>query len=111
MLVVFVGILLCVLWCDKRPHNFPPGPIGLPLVGYYPFLGKLPFKTLMELGKKYGGIYSIKIGNANILVVNKWKSVKEVLINQSEVFAGRPVTYSFNEVRRRLGEFLIIIIG
>ncbi|GFQ73968.1 hypothetical protein TNCT_450211 [Trichonephila clavata] len=37
--------------------NFPPGPIGLPIVGYLPFLSENTHLDLIELGKKYGDIF------------------------------------------------------
>ncbi|GBL95312.1 hypothetical protein AVEN_37759-1 [Araneus ventricosus] len=33
-----------------------PGPIGLPLVGYLPFLGKEPHKTLWRMKGRYGNM-------------------------------------------------------
>lgn len=107
ILAVVVGLLISIFWYNKRPKNFPPGPMALPLVGYYPFLGKRACETLTDLGKKFGSIYSLKMGTRDILVLNDWRSVKEALLNQNEIFAGRPVTYTFDEVRARTGEFLI----
>lgn len=54
-----VIILVCIGYFSlKRKHTkLPPGPTGLPVFGYYPFLGKEPEKTLRELGKKYGNVF------------------------------------------------------
>lgn len=54
-----VVILVCIGYFSlKRKHRkLPPGPTGLPVFGYYPFLGKEPEKKLRELGKKYGNVF------------------------------------------------------
>lgn len=57
-LLLGVIILVCIGYLSlKRKHRkLPPGPTGLPVFGYYPFLGKEPEKTLKELGEKYGNV-------------------------------------------------------
>lgn len=50
-------VLLCSIvynWIKAR--HYPPGPIGLPLIGYVPFLGKFPSGTLWKLSEKYGDV-------------------------------------------------------
>ncbi|GBO07539.1 hypothetical protein AVEN_197566-1 [Araneus ventricosus] len=34
----------------------PPGPTGLPIVGYLPFLGKEPYKEFLKLRETYGNV-------------------------------------------------------
>ncbi|RWR99986.1 cytochrome P450 2J6-like protein [Dinothrombium tinctorium] len=43
-----------------RERRLPPGPWGLPIVGYLPFLGKKPFVKMKALAKKYGNVFSLK---------------------------------------------------
>ena len=39
-------------------RRLPRGPIGLPFVGYSPFLGEKPYKTFVKLGEKYGNVFT-----------------------------------------------------
>ncbi|GFW31967.1 cytochrome P450 2J6 [Trichonephila clavipes] len=59
----FLGAFALVLICSYvynwiRSRNYPPGPLGLPIVGYVPFLGEKPNLTLENLSKKYGDVFS-----------------------------------------------------
>jgi len=38
------------------------GPVGLPIVGYLPFLGHVPAQTIAKLSKKWGKIFSLQLG-------------------------------------------------
>ena len=45
--------------------------------------------------KKYGSVYSMKLGSYKFVVAEDADSVKEVLVKKSADFAGRPPFYSF----------------
>ncbi|CAL1272927.1 unnamed protein product [Larinioides sclopetarius] len=72
----------------KARSNFPPGPMGLPIVGYLPFLTEDLHLDFMKLGKKYGDIFSLKLGSQDIVVLHGADVIKEAL-NKSELL-GRP---------------------
>ena len=55
-LFVFLGYFIYI-FVKKPKFNLLPGPRGLPLLGYLPFLGKSPHQELSKLGEKYGGIF------------------------------------------------------
>ena len=50
------GVLLWIYWNRRKPTDMP-GPIGLPVIGYLPFLGSNPVVSLANLSKKYGDIF------------------------------------------------------
>lgn len=58
---ILFGIILFVsalyFFGRRRKGKLPPGPFGVPVLGYYPFLGKEPEKTLNKVGKKYGNVF------------------------------------------------------
>lgn len=69
-------------------NKLPPGPRGLPVVGYLPFLGKKAYESFLELGKKYGPIFSLNVGGRYAIVINDWPSIKEAL--STEEILARP---------------------
>ncbi|GFS55122.1 cytochrome P450 2F3, partial [Trichonephila inaurata madagascariensis] len=71
-----------IKWFEVRKKG-PPGPIGLPLVGYLPFLGKESHKTFWNLRKKYGNIVSVYLGQKYMVVLNDYNTAKEVLCHSA----------------------------
>ena len=45
--------------------------------------------------KKYGTVYSMKVGSFKLVVAEDADSVKEVLVKKSADYAGRPPFHSF----------------
>nr|XP_015925057.2 uncharacterized protein LOC107452943 [Parasteatoda tepidariorum] len=68
-------------YVEQRYVKLPPGPVGLPLVGYLPFLGDLPFKAFKELSLKYGNIFGLYMGRSYVVVLNNYESVKDAFSN------------------------------
>lgn len=96
MVVLLVIVFLIGYWYVTIPGGIPPGPLGLPLVGYLPFMGRDPHVILDRLAMKYGQIFSVYFGNQLVIVLNNYESVKEALIKQAEIFSGRPKNMTFN---------------
>ncbi|KAB1217068.1 Geraniol 8-hydroxylase [Morella rubra] len=90
---LFTFALFCFLWVAKQTRKtvppLPPGPRGLPLVGYLPFLGTEPHKKFEELAGIYGPIYKVWLGKKLCVVVNSPSLVKEVVRDQDTTFANR----------------------
>lgn len=81
--------LLFMIW--KRNYKLPPGPWGLPILGYYPFLSEKPYIDFSKLSQRYGDVISFRsVGGKLFVVLNGVKTIKDVLVNRSEEFHGRP---------------------
>ncbi len=98
MFSIPLAILLVSLSCTwlivnywRRNRDLPPGPWGLPIVGYYPFLTNQHFKDFGKLAERYGNVFSFKtVGGKLIIVLNGVETIKDVLVKRSEEFIGRP---------------------
>ncbi|KAL5537796.1 hypothetical protein UlMin_043104 [Ulmus minor] len=86
---------LTFLWLRRTAKNskeLPPGPRGLPLVGYLPFLGTDLHKELTKLATIYGPIYKFWLANKLCIVINSPSLVKEVVRDHDTIFSNREPT-------------------
>ncbi|XP_071733778.1 cytochrome P450 71AU50-like [Rutidosis leptorrhynchoides] len=81
-------------YTKKSKIPLPPGPYGLPIVGYLPFFGSNVHEIFTSLAHKYGPIYSLRLGTKLHVIVNSIEYVKIVVREQDQVFANRnsPIT-------------------
>ncbi|XP_040069281.2 cytochrome P450 2J6 isoform X1 [Ixodes scapularis] len=79
---------------QDRP--LPPGPTGVPVLGYLPFLGSSPQVTYKKLAAKYGPIVRVKLGSEDVVVLNDLDSIKEGL-NKDAVLA-RPTHFLLRSI-------------
>lgn len=73
----------------KRIPPLPPGPRGLPVVGYLPFLDTELHKQFTELAGVYGPIYKLWLGKKLCVVVSSNSAAKEVLRDQDAIVGNR----------------------
>ena len=69
--------------------SLPPGPLGLPFLGYLPFLGTNPHLKFHELSHSYGPIFTVMLGTKTYVVVSSPLLVKEVVRDHDAIFANR----------------------
>lgn len=63
--------------------------LGLPIVGYAPFLGNFPWKVMWKLREKYGGIMSLYMGKDLAIILQDYESIRAAFIGQEDTFLGR----------------------
>ncbi|XP_030948780.1 flavonoid 3'-monooxygenase-like [Quercus lobata] len=90
-LVSIFAVLFWFLWAAKKSRKppLPPGPRGLPLLGYLPFLGTNLHRKFEELAGLYGPIYKVWLGQKLCVVISSPSLVKEVVRDQDRIFANR----------------------
>ncbi|XP_069830120.1 cytochrome P450 2K6-like [Dendropsophus ebraccatus] len=108
---VLLSIIVCfflvtVLYKAKEdvPPNYPPGPKPLPIIGNILDLdAEKPHLSFKELAKKYGPVYSLKIGVQKMVVLCGYDTVREALVNHADEFADRPTMPVFLDIARGYG--------
>uniref|UniRef100_A0A8C9Z546 Uncharacterized protein n=1 Tax=Sander lucioperca TaxID=283035 RepID=A0A8C9Z546_SANLU len=79
----------------------PPGPRPLPLFGNLLQLDlKRPYKSLCELSKKHGSVFTVYFGTSKVVVLSGYKAVKEALVSYADEFGDRyisPIFYDTNQ--------------
>ncbi|KAL4933416.1 cytochrome P450 [Aspergillus undulatus] len=86
-------------WASLRPKNFPPGPKALPFLGNLNLIPPSKAFTLFhQWTKQYGPIIGLKFGPANVVILNHWRDVQELLEKRGNIYSSRPPTYIVNEL-------------
>ncbi|XP_066452214.1 cytochrome P450 2K6-like [Eleutherodactylus coqui] len=106
-----LSVILCLFaalffYGRKRrgKYNLPPGPRPLPIIGNLHILDlKKPYQTLHQLSKKYGPVYTIKLGVEEVVVLCGYDAVKDALVNHADEFSGRPKVPMFHEITKGHG--------
>lgn len=108
MLLVFIVVLMSVgaLQCGYRfcrqVRNLPPGPWGMPIIGYLLFMGTEKHTTLMALAKRFGSVYCASLGFQLTVVLSDHNMIRAAFGRKE--FTGRPDT-PFMKTLNGLGEW------
>lgn len=110
-LVAGVGaVVLQYLWDTLRRclrKDLPPGPFGVPLLGYLPFMPKDGHRGVEALRQKYGNIFGVHLGSRYVVFLCDFESVKEALSQDS--LLNRPEEFPFKVNEHSQG--LIVLNG
>lgn len=75
---------------SRRALRLPPGPRGVPVLGYLPFLTEMPHEHMAELAQKYGPVVHFRLGATPAIIIASPATMREVLSSQDQIFAARP---------------------
>uniref|UniRef100_A0A3Q2QMD0 Cytochrome P450 2K1 n=1 Tax=Fundulus heteroclitus TaxID=8078 RepID=A0A3Q2QMD0_FUNHE len=108
--VVGVVVLLMILYLvsvgssSSEPGKEPPGPKPLPLLGNLLQLDlQRPYKTLCQLSKKYGSVFTVYFGPKKVVVLSGYRTVKEALVRYADEFGEREVSPIFDDLNNGHG--------
>lgn len=88
-------LLLAILYYQLKNKDLPPGPIGVPILGYWPFLKDESIHLhLTELSKKYGDVYSLNCAGKLFIHLGSIKAIKEAHLTKADCFTERYSDYS-----------------
>ncbi|KAM7309247.1 cytochrome P450 2J4 [Ixodes scapularis] len=109
--VAGLGVLLVQYIWDQLKRNFkkglPPGPYGLPFVGYLPFMPKDGHRGVEALKDKYGTVFGVTLGSRYVVFLCDFGSIKEALSQDS--LLNRPEEFPFMVHKESQG--LIVLNG
>ncbi|PSR79232.1 hypothetical protein PHLCEN_2v7090 [Hermanssonia centrifuga] len=82
----------------KITKSLPPGPVGLPIFGCFPFLTNYPELTLDHWAKKFGPLYSMWLGDQLFVVVSDPQIVKDLVITNGAIFSSRKEMFMKSQI-------------
>ncbi|XP_030012452.1 cytochrome P450 2J2-like [Sphaeramia orbicularis] len=91
LLFIVVFILTADYIKNRRLTGFPPGPTALPIVGnIFTLDHKRTHESMTELAGRYGDVYSLRMGQRWVVVLNGFEAVTQALVTQGDSFSDRP---------------------
>lgn len=88
-------------------RGLPPGPYGLPVVGYLPYISKDAHRDMDRLKKEYGNVFGMFLGSRFVVCLCDYSTVKEAL--SQDTLLNRPRDFPFAINRESQG--LMVING
>jgi len=80
-----------------------PGPRGVPLLGYLPFLGRLPHETLAGVAARFGGrAFRLSAGSRRFVVVSRIDALRQLASRYANQLRGKPQTFTTKQVSHSL---------
>ena len=118
VLIFLAGFLLSTHGLKHRSQNLPPGPWSLPFIGNFLGLVYKLFRTgdepeyqLAAMAKRYGDVFTLRVGSKIMIIANRYKSIKEAYENP--LISDRPKSKGFEATVDEGREFMnaILLVG
>lgn len=101
LLILLILIILFVIYeknrtkIEKSKNDGllePPVPFKLPFIGHLHLMTghKVPYQAFTDIGKKYGNVVKLQLGNVKCVVINDHQNIREAIINKTNHFDARP---------------------
>ncbi|KAK7441119.1 cytochrome P450 2D18 [Colletotrichum acutatum] len=91
-----------ILTFGSREKYLPPGPPTLPILGNAHLIPSRGMYTkLKEWADQYGSIYSLKVGQSTMVVLNDRHAVHELLTSKGAYYNDRPVDQQYDLAMRQ----------
>ncbi|XP_064635895.1 cytochrome P450 2B5-like isoform X2 [Lineus longissimus] len=96
ILTAVVTVLIGYVLSKNFSTRLPPGPWGLPYLGYWPWLSHDWHLDFTKIGEKYGDIFTVYLFNNPLVILNGTKSMQEAFYKNPNAWAGRPYSHGFD---------------
>ncbi|XP_034002240.1 cytochrome P450 2J6-like [Trematomus bernacchii] len=104
LLFLIIFILTADYLKNRRSGSFPPGPRAFPIVGnMFTLDHKRTHESMTKLAGTYGDVYSLRMGQTWVVVLNRFEVLKEALVTQGDSLVDRPDMPLQHDVSRGLG--------
>ncbi|XP_075544333.1 cytochrome P450 18a1-like [Dermacentor variabilis] len=94
--VLITVTLLTTLRNGDKDKRLPPGPSGLPILGYLPFIKEPYHVAFKQLSEQYGPLVRLRLGFKDVVVLNDLPSIRDALANPDVLY--RPDNFIFREL-------------
>lgn len=113
ILCTYALLVFVLSWLKRRRGytKLPPGPPNWPIFGNLLQLGQFPHRDLANLCRKYGPLVYLRLGSVDAITTDDPNIIREILLQQDNVFASRPWTLAAFHLAYGCGDVALAPLG
>lgn len=97
LFILLLTVISMMLFLSRfRGKPYPPGPRRLPVIGNTLMMPYLTHRGLAKLARKYGGLFYLRMGAQDIVVVSSPDMARQVLQAHQDEIANRPTSIALD---------------